>query len=282
MGTRLTVPAVRGRKVRAGGAPLVMVTAYDAPGARLADAAGVDMLLVGDSLAMVVLGHPDTLSVTVEDMAHHTAAVARAEPEALIVADLPWLSYHVSSQDTICNAARLIRAGAQAVKLEGGSARVPMIDALVAAEIPVMGHVGLTPQSVHAMGGFRVQGRTAEAAIQLVESAKALEHAGCFAIVLEGVPADVAGLVTAAVGVPTIGIGAGPDCDGQVLVYHDLLGLQDDLHPRFVRRYAELGSATVDALGRFAADVRSGDFPSPQESYSLNAQEAAALRLYGS
>ena len=282
MGTRLTVPAVRARKARAGGEPLVMVTAYDAPGARLADAAGVDMLLVGDSLAMVVLGHPDTLSVTVDDMVHHTAAVARAEPDALIVADLPWLSYHVSPQDTICNAARLIRAGAQAVKLEGGTGRVPMIEALVAAEIPVMGHVGLTPQSVHALGGFRVQGRTAEAAIQLVESAKALEHAGCFAVVLEGVPADVAGLVTEAIGVPTIGIGAGPDCDGQVLVYHDLLGLQDDLRPRFVRRYADLGDATVEALSRFAADVRSGRFPSPEESYSLKSTEAAALRLYAS
>lgn len=282
MGTRLTVPAVRARKARAGGESLVMVTAYDAPGARLADAAGVDMLLVGDSLAMVVLGHPDTLSVTVDDMAHHTAAVARVEPDALIVADLPWLSYHVSPQDTICNAARLIRAGAQAVKLEGGTGRVPMIEALVAAEIPVMGHVGLTPQSVHALGGFRVQGRTAEAAIQLVESAKALEHAGCFAVVLEGVPADVAGLVTEAIGVPTIGIGAGPDCDGQVLVYHDLLGLQDDLRPRFVRRYADLGDATVEALGRFAADVRSGRFPSAAESYSLKSTEAAALRLYAS
>ena len=282
MGTRLTVPAVRARKARAGSEPLVMVTAYDAPGARLADAAGVDMLLVGDSLAMVVLGYPDTLSVTVEDMVHHTAAVARAEPDALIVADLPWLSYHVSPQDTICNAARLIRAGAQAVKLEGGTGRVPMIEALVAAEIPVMGHVGLTPQSVHALGGFRVQGRTAEAAIQLVECAKALEHAGCFAVVLEGVPADVAGLITEAVGVPTVGIGAGPDCDGQVLVYHDLLGLQDDLRPRFVRRYADLGDATVEALGRFAADVRSGRFPSSQESYSLNSTEAAALGRYAS
>lgn len=281
MGTRLTVPAVRRRKVRAGGAPLVMVTAYDAPGARQADAAGVDMLLVGDSLAMVVLGHPDTLSVTVDDMAHHTAAVARAEPEALVVADLPWLSYHVSPAETIGNAARLIRAGAQAVKLEGGAGRVPMIEALVAAEIPVMGHVGLTPQSVHAQGGFRVQGRSAEAAVQLVEAAKTLEHAGCFAIVLEGVPGEVAGLVTDAVGVPTVGIGAGPACDGQVLVYHDLLGLQDDLRPRFVRRYGELGAAAVQALGRFAADVRSGDFPSQQESYSLDAEEAAALTLYG-
>lgn len=282
MGTRLTVPAVRQRKIRAGGEPLVMVTAYDAPGARLADAAGVDLLLVGDSVAMVVLGHPDTLSVTIDDMVHHTAAVARAEPEALVVADLPWLSYHLSPQDTVRNAARLIRAGAQAVKLEGGSERTPMIEALVTAEIPVMGHVGLTPQSVHALGGFRVQGRTAEAAIQLVDSAKALEHAGCFAIVLEGVPAEPAAVVTDAVGVPTIGIGAGPDCDGQVLVYHDLLGLQDDLTPRFVRRYAEVGAATVEALGRFADDVRSGRFPSAQESYSLNSTEAAALRLYGS
>ena len=282
MGTRLTVPAVRARKVRAGGDPLVMLTAYDAPSARLAAEAGVDLLLVGDSVAMVVLGYPDTLSVTIDDMVHHTAAVARGEPDALVVADLPWLSYHVSSRDTICNAARLIRAGAEAVKLEGGKLRVPMIEALVAAEIPVMGHIGLTPQSMHAMGGFRVQGRTAEAAVELVESAKALAHAGCFAIVLEGVPADVAGLVTGAVDVPTIGIGAGPDCDGQVLVYHDVLGLQSDLRPKFVRRYADLATEVVDALGRFASDVRSGRFPSAQESYSMGAEAAAALRLYAS
>ena len=282
MGTRLTVPAVRARKVRSGDDPLVMLTAYDAPGARLAAEAGVDLLLVGDSVAMVVLGYPDTLSVTIDDMVHHTAAVVRGEPDALVVADLPWLSYHVSSRDTICNAARLIRAGAEAVKLEGGKLRVPMIEALVTAEIPVMGHIGLTPQSMHAMGGFRVQGRTAEAAIELVESAKALEHAGCFAIVLEGVPADVAGLVTGAVDVPTIGIGAGPDCDGQVLVYHDVLGLQSDLQPKFVRRYADLATEVVDALGRFASDVRSGGFPSAQESYSMGAEAAEALRLYAS
>ncbi len=282
MGTRLTVPAVRAHKVRDGGDPLVMLTAYDAPGARLAAEAGVDMLLVGDSVAMVVLGYPDTLSVTIDDMVHHTAAVARGEPDALVVADLPWLSYHVSTQDTICNAARLIRAGAEAVKLEGGKLRVPMIESLVAAEIPVMGHIGLTPQSMHAMGGFRVQGRTAEAAVELTESAKALEHAGCFAIVLEGVPADVAGLVTGAVDVPTIGIGAGPDCDGQVLVYHDVLGLQSDLRPKFVRRYADLAAETVDALARFATDVRSGAFPSARESYSMDAEAAAALRLYAS
>ena len=280
MGTRLTVPAVRARKVRAGGDRLVMVTAYDASDARLADRSGVDLLLVGDSLAMVVLGHPDTLSVTIDDMVHHTAAVARSGPDALVVADLPWLSYHLSAQDTITNAARLVRAGAQAVKLEGGTQRVPMIEALVTAEIPVVGHIGLTPQSVNAMGGFRVQGRSAEAALELVESAKALEHAGCFAIVLEGVPAGVAGLVTEAVGVPTIGIGAGPDCDGQVLVFHDILGLQDDLRPKFVRRYAELGAEATDALSRYVADVRAGEFPSEDESYSLNADTAAALRLY--
>ena len=280
MGTRLTVPAVRARKVRAGGDRLVMVTAYDASDARLADRSGVDLLLVGDSLAMVVLGYPDTLSVTIDDMVHHTAAVARSGPDALVVADLPWLSYHLSTQDTITNAARLIRAGAQAVKLEGGTQRVPMIEALVTAEIPVVGHIGLTPQSVNAMGGFRVQGRSAEAALELVESAKALEHAGCFAIVLEGVPAGVAGLVTEAVGVPTIGIGAGPGCDGQVLVFHDILGLQDDLRPKFVRRYAELGAEATDALSRYVADVRAGDFPSEDESYSLNADTAAALRLY--
>ena len=280
MGTRLTVPAVQARKVRAGGDRLVMVTAYDASDARLADRSGVDLLLVGDSLAMVVLGYPDTLSVTIDDMVHHTAAVARAGPDALVVADLPWLSYHLSTQDTIVNAARLVRAGAQAVKLEGGTQRVPMIEALVGAEIPVVGHIGLTPQSVNTMGGFRVQGRTAEAALELVESAKALEHAGCFAIVLEGVPAGVAGLVTQAVGVPTIGIGAGPDCDGQVLVFHDILGLQDDLHPKFVRRYAELGADAVDALSRYVADVRAGEFPSLDEAYSLNADATAALRLY--
>ena len=280
MGIRLTVPAVQARKVRAGGDRLVMVTAYDASDARLADRSGVDLLLVGDSLAMVVLGYPDTLSVTIDDMVHHTAAVARAGPDALVVADLPWLSYHLSTQDTIVNAARLVRAGAQAVKLEGGTQRVPMIEALVGAEIPVVGHIGLTPQSVNTMGGFRVQGRTAEAALELVESAKALEHAGCFAIVLEGVPAGVAGLVTQAVGVPTIGIGAGPDCDGQVLVFHDILGLQDDLHPKFVRRYAELGADAVDALSRYVADVRAGEFPSLDEAYSLNADATAALRLY--
>ena len=278
---RSTVPAVRSAKVNRGDAPLVMVTAYDAPGARIASEAGVDMILVGDSVAMVVLGYDDTLQVTVDDLAHHVGAVARAKPDALIVGDLPWLSYHVSTEDTVRNAARLILAGAQCVKLEGGRKRVPMIEALVDAEIPVMGHLGLTPQSVHAMGGFRVQAKESEAALQLVADAKALQHAGCFAIVLEGVPDEVARMVTDALDVPTIGIGAGRHCDGQVLVFHDVLGLEDRIVPKFVRRYASLKDDAVAAVGAFAADVRSGAFPSDDESYHLNAEQAEALSLYG-
>jgi 3-methyl-2-oxobutanoate hydroxymethyltransferase len=266
---RVTVPAIRAAKRRNGAPPLVMVTAYDAPGARAASRGGADMVLVGDSLAMVVLGYEDTLSVDIEDMAHHTAAVARARPHSLIVADLPWLSYHVSVEDTVRNAARLIRSGAQCVKLEGGSKRVPMIRAIGDAEIPVMGHLGLTPQSVHAMGGFKVQGREATAADRMVDEAVALEAAGCFGIVIEGVPNKVADRITAAVDIPTIGIGAGPGCDGQVLVLHDLLGIEERHVPKFVRRYAELGAASVAAIAAYAADVRSGAFPGPDECYHL-------------
>ena len=278
---RITVPWVRSRKVADGADPLVMVTAYDAPGARIADDAGVDMILVGDSLAMVVLGYDDTLSVTVEDMAHHTAAVARARPSALVVGDLPWMSYHVSVEETVRNAAQLIRAGAQCVKLEGGSKRLTMIEALIDAEIPVMGHLGLTPQSVNAMGGYKVQGRQRDAAMELVAEAEALTAAGCFAIVLEGVPDEVARMVTDAVDVPTIGIGAGPRCDGQVLVYHDLLGLEDRTPAKFVRRYADLKQASVAAVGEFVADVRGGAFPDHSESYHLDSAQAEALSLYG-
>jgi 3-methyl-2-oxobutanoate hydroxymethyltransferase len=254
-----------------------MVTAYDAPGARMADEAGVDLILVGDSLAMVVLGYEDTLSVTVDDMAHHTAAVARATPRPLVVADLPWLSYHVSVEDTVRNAARLIKAGAGAVKLEGGAKRTPMVRALVDAEMPVMGHIGLTPQSVHAMGGFKVQGKDVDAARALVEDAKALVDAGVFSIVLEGVPDTVARMVTEAVPVPTIGIGAGRHCDGQVLVFHDVLGIEDRIAPKFVRRYATLKADAVAGLAAYAADVRSGAFPSDDESYHLPASAAAEL-----
>lgn len=274
---RTTAPSVRSRKVTAGNAPLVMVTAYDAPGARMADEAGVDLLLVGDSVAMVVLGYEDTLQVSVDDIAHHTAAVARTGPRALVVADLPWLSYHISAEDTVANAARLIRAGAAAVKLEGGAKRTPMVAALVAAEIPVMGHLGLTPQSVHAMGGFTVQAREAGAALALVDDAVALVRAGVFAIVLEGIPDDVARMVTDAVPVPTIGIGAGRHCDGQVLVLHDVLGLEDRIAPKFVRRYAALKADGTAALRAFAADVRSGAFPSEAETYHLGSEAAAEL-----
>jgi len=277
----ITVPKVRGRKVRDGAEPLVMVTAYDAPGARVADESGVDLILVGDSLAMVVLGYDDTLQVTIDDMAHHTAAVARGQSRALIVGDLPWMSYHVSPEESVRNAAQLIRAGASSVKLEGGRKRVPMIEAIVDAEIPVMGHVGLTPQSVNAMGGFKVQGRESEAALQLVADAKALQHAGCFAIVIEGVPDEVANMVTAAVDVPTIGIGAGGGCDGQVLVMHDLLGIEDRVSPKFVRRYADVKSTSVDAVASFCDDVRSGAFPNDDESYHLTADQAEAMALYG-
>ena len=282
MSARTTVPSVRGRKVRRGDVPLVMVTAYDAPGARMADAAGIDMILVGDSLAMVVLGYDDTLQVTVADMAHHTAAVARAKPAALIIADMPWLSYHVSVADTVSNAAELIRAGAQAVKLEGGRKRLTMVEALVDAEIPVMGHIGLTPQSVNAMGGFKVQGRKHSAAVALVDDAKALEAAGCFAIVVEGVPDEVGVMVTDAVDAPIVGIGAGAGTDGQVLVFHDVLGIEDRMLPKFVRRYANLGAEGTRALSAFADDVRTGAFPSAAESYHLDSAEVQALGLYGS
>ncbi|CAN5701694.1 3-methyl-2-oxobutanoate hydroxymethyltransferase [soil metagenome] len=268
----LSMPSLRTRKVDAGAAPLVMVTAYDAPGARLVDDAGVDIILVGDSLAMVVLGYADTLQVTVEDVARHTAAVSRSSPRAFVVADMPWLSYHLSPADTVRNAGALVRAGAAAVKLEGGRRRVSMVEALVAAEIPVMGHVGLTPQSVPVMGGFKVQGRKADAADTLVEDALALVDAGVFAIVVEGVPAGLGARLTEAVPVPTIGIGAGPHCDGQVLVFHDLLGLDERPAPRFVRRYASLKDEGTRAVAAFAADVRSGAFPSTEESYGTGGE----------
>ena len=279
---KVTAPVIGSKKVADGDDAIVMITAYDAPGARMASEAGADMILVGDSLAMVVLGYDDTLQVTVDDMAHHTAAVARAKPHCLVVGDLPWMSYHVSAEETVRNAATLIRAGAECVKLEGGRKRLPMIEALIDAEIPVMGHIGLTPQSVHTMGGFKVQGKKADAALALVEDAKALAHAGCFAIVLEGVPVRVAQMITDAIDIPTIGIGAGPHCDGQVLVYHDVLGIEDRFVPKFVRRYADLKSASIDALSSFADDVRSGAFPNDDESYHMGDSEADALGLYGS
>jgi len=272
---KVTAPSIRSRK--GSGPPLVMVTAYDAPTARVADAAGVDMMLVGDSLAMVVLGYEDTLHVTVEDMAHHTAAAARTSPRALLIADLPWMSYHTGTADAVRNAATLVRAGAQAVKLEGGHKRLPVIEAIIDAEIPVMGHLGLTPQSFHAMGGFKVQGKDLEAAKLLVEDAQKLAGAGCFAIVLEGIPDVVAHLITESVGVPTIGIGAGSHCDGQVLVFHDVLGFDDQRPPKFVRRYAALQADATAALAQWAEDVRTGRFPDDSETYHLAAHAIPTL-----
>jgi 3-methyl-2-oxobutanoate hydroxymethyltransferase len=252
------------------GTPVVMVTAYDAPTARVANAAGVDVILVGDSVAMVVLGYEDTLHVTVDDMAHHTAAVARTKPDPLIVADLPWMSYHTGPAEAVRNAATLVRAGAQSVKLEGGRKRLPVIEAVVDAEIPVMGHLGLTPQSFHAMGGFKVQGKELDSAKALVDDAVALAEAGCFAVVLEGIPDVVAQLITDSIPVPTIGIGAGVHCDGQVLVFHDVLGFDDRRAPKFVRRYASLQADAIAGLSHWAADVRGGRFPGEEETYHLS------------
>ena len=260
--------AIRARKRRSGSVPLVMVTAYDEPSARFVDAAGVDLILVGDSLANVVLGHADTLHVSVDAMCHHVAAVAAAKPRAHVVADMPWLSYHVDLADSVRNAAALIRAGAQSVKLEGGQMRRDVVRALLDAQIPVMGHLGLTPQSVLAFGGFKVQAKTNETAKWLVEDAILLQDEGVYAIVIEGVPSAVGTLVTETLTIPTIGIGAGPDTDGQVLVFHDLLGLTSRAPAKFVRQYAQLGPVIVDALTKFADDVRSGAFPSEAETYA--------------
>ncbi len=265
----VTAPVVSRRKKRDGDAALVMITAYDFHSSRLADEAGVDLILVGDSLGMVVQGRPDTLPVTLDDIVYHCRAVTRAQPKALVVADLPWLSYHVSLEDTIRNAGRCLQEGrAGCVKLEGGEKRLPAITAILDAEIPVMGHLGLTPQSVNTLGGFKVQGKTDEAAKGLIEDALRLQDAGVFALVLECVPSDVAASVTQALEIPTIGIGAGHETDGQVLVWHDLLGITPDPLPRFVRRYENFATRTREAIEQFATDVRDGSFPDETESYS--------------
>ncbi len=270
---KMSVPQIRVHKADGANTPIAMVTAYDAPGARMADAAGVDIILVGDSLAMVVLGYDDTLSVTTDDMSYHTKAVARTEPSALIVTDMPWMSYHTGVRDAVNNAAMLIRAGAGAVKLEGGANRVEVIKALIDAEIPVMGHLGLTPQSVHAFGGFSVQAKTIEAAKKLLDDALAIEDAGVFSIVLEAVPDVVAAKATELLNIPTIGIGAGPNCDGQVLVFHDLLGLTFGHRPKFVRRYGALGELGIKALESYVHDVKMKTFPAANEGYQVSESE---------
>jgi 3-methyl-2-oxobutanoate hydroxymethyltransferase len=271
----ITVPIVRERKA---GPKLTMVTAYDHPSASIASAAGIDIILVGDSVANVVHGFEKTLAATVDLMVIHAAAVTRAKPHSLVVVDMPWMSYHVTVEDAVRNAGRLVgEGGAEAVKLEGGSNRVEVIRAIVAAEIPVMGHLGLTPQSVNAMGGYKVQGKAIEDAQQMIADARALEEAGVFSIVLEGVPDVLAEAITEAVDVPTIGIGAGDATDGQVLVFHDVLGLGNGRYPKFVRSYADLRTQAVDALQQYAADVRAGAFPSEAETYHVRDEVARML-----
>lgn len=256
-------------KMKAAGEKITMLTAYDYPTARLLDHAGVDMLLVGDSVGTVVAGYDNTLPVTMEQMIYHTAAVMRGASQALVVADMPFLSYQVCPEETIKNAGRLLKeGGAQAVKLEGGENMADMIASLTQVDIPVVGHIGLTPQSIHRMGGYRVQGRQQEQARQLLEDAKTVADAGAFAVVLEGIPAPLAQEITAAVPIPTIGIGAGPECDGQVLVIHDILGMCDKHTPKFVKRYAEVGDMVTQAAQDYILEVKNGAFPGTEHSYS--------------
>jgi 3-methyl-2-oxobutanoate hydroxymethyltransferase len=259
------VPEILARK---GGEKISMLTAYDAPTARLLDLAGTDILLVGDSVEMAVYGEASTLSADMEAMVRHARAVSKAARRALVVGDMPFLSYQTSTEDAVRNAGRFLReAGCAAVKVEGGRRVLPAVRAILAADIPVMGHVGLTPQSFRKLGGFRVQGRSRGAAEQIVEDARALEEAGCFSLVLECVPAQLAARITRELAIPTIGIGAGPSCDGQVLVFHDLVGLSGEFRPRFVRRYAELAPIIEEAARRFSEDVKQGTFPAQDEAF---------------
>jgi 3-methyl-2-oxobutanoate hydroxymethyltransferase len=269
---KLPLPELLEMKHR--GEKIVMVTAYDAPGARLADAAGIDLILVGDTAAMVVLGHESTVPVTMDEMLFMTRSVARAAERPLVIGDMPFGTYEASDGEAVHNAVRFVKeGGADVVKLEGARASLSRVRAITGAGIGVMGHVGLTPQSATVLGGFKAQGRTADQARRLYEDALALESAGCFAVVLEAVPAPVAARVTEALAVPTIGIGAGAACDGQVLVYHDLLGLYEGRAPRFVKRYADLAGEIRGALERFAADVREQRFPEEQHTYSIPDEE---------
>jgi len=266
MADKITVPEIVKKKRR--GEKITCLTAYDYSFARILDEAGVDILLVGDSLGCVVQGQPNTLPVTMGDMIYHTRAVARGCRRALLVGDLPFLSYQVSREEAVRNAGRLLQeAGAEAVKLEGGVVQRDTIEAITRAGIPVMGHIGLTPQSVHAFGGYRIQGKEKETRNRILSDARAVEEAGAFAVVLEGMPADLAGEITAQLTIPTIGIGAGPDCDGQVLVIHDLLGLFDDFTPKFVKRYADLKETMNGAVKNFISEVRERKFPGPEHSF---------------
>jgi 3-methyl-2-oxobutanoate hydroxymethyltransferase len=273
---KVTVPDILARKSHPENfteRKIVSLTAYDTPTARLVDEAGADIILVGDSLAMVVLGYETTLPVTLDEMLHHTRAVRRGVRRALLVADMPFGSYHADNAESLRHAVRFVKeAGAEAVKIEGGERRMELIARLVEAEIPVMGHIGLTPQSVHAFGGFRVQGKTAEAAEQVFRDARAVEAAGAFSIVLESIPRELAAQITRELRIPTIGIGAGPDCDGQILVLHDMIGLSGEHVPKFARQYVNLAESISRAVGEYTADVRSGRFPSDAESFHLSAE----------
>jgi len=273
-GDPLTIPQLVAAKGRE---KIAMMTAYDAPAAALLDAAGIDVLLVGDSVEMAVYGEPNTLTATMDTMIRHARAVSRAARRAVVVGDMPFLSYQAEPARAVENAGRfLAEGGCAAVKVEGGRRVLPAIEAILAADIPVMGHVGLTPQSYRKLGGFKVQGREAESARRILDDAEALAQAGCFAIVLECVPDDLAGEITRQVPVPTIGIGAGAECDGQVLVFHDVVGLTRDLRPRFVRRYADLSSAIEEAARGFRRDVKEGKFPSAEETF--HARKTITLR----
>jgi 3-methyl-2-oxobutanoate hydroxymethyltransferase len=277
---KITVPSLIARK--ATGPKIVCLTAYDFPTARILDEAGVDVVLVGDSLGMVVLGYENTVPVTMEEMLHHARAVSRAVKRALVVGDMPYFSFHLSAEETIRNASRFLKeAGTAAVKIEGASKkRLRLVEAMVEAEIPVMGHVGLTPQSIHSLGRYMVKGaESAEEARKIIAGARDLEKAGAFSVVLESVPMEIARIVTEEIGIPTIGIGAGPACDGQVLVFHDFVGYSADTLPKFVRKYADLHETIRRAVDEYAADVRAGRFPDDLTSYHLKPGTAAALAV---
>jgi 3-methyl-2-oxobutanoate hydroxymethyltransferase len=264
---KITVHTLLDMKRR--GEKIVMLTAYDYQTALVEDRAGVEMILVGDSLGMVVLGYENTLPVTVDEVVHHTKAVSRARPRAMLVGDMPFMSYQAGVEDAIRNAGRLVKeGGAEGVKLEGGRRMAAVIRGVLDADIPVMGHVGLTPQSLHRFGGYKVQGRDAGSADRLVDDAKFLDDAGCFSIVLEGIPTPLARRITEAVTIPTIGIGAGPHCDGQVLVVNDMLGMMENFSPKFVKRYNEFGKLMGEAFSKYIAEVKEGKFPSKEQSYS--------------
>ena len=268
-------------EMKKNGEKITMLTAYDYSTAKLVDKAGINSILVGDSLGMVMLGYPDSTRVTMEDMLHHVKAVVRGAENALVVADMPFMSYQTSVYDAVKNAGRLIQeGGAGCVKLEGGVCVKEQIKAIVEAGIPVCGHVGLTPQSINAFGGFKVQGKTASAAKKIIEDAKAVEEAGAFAIVLEGIPAPLADIITNMLTIPTIGIGASGNCDGQVLVYQDMLGLYSDFTPKFVKKYANIGEAMVDAFKRYDEEVKAGAFPTVEYTYKIDENVLREIEAY--